>query len=386
MTHPTACSKSWTDVNVNFKKRKLGHCCVSVYHDMPENLTPDFFDNSKLIQERRRDTLNGIQHSDCQSCWKDLNNGLPTFKDWISEWKNFDHVKPDVPQVNYIEIEIDNICDLSCLYCSAEHSSKIAQEEGIEVPNKLKENDLEIFQNWMKSKIDNTKIPMTIAFLGGEPTASKSFYSMIDFLSSLDNKYLSVNVTTNCNSKEFLFNKFLDTMSRSNFSWDIHVSNESYKEDSQLIRYGLDWDRFESNLRAYATHPRVRHILFDVAMNSVALSTFPDYVRWICDVMSEYKKPFTIVGSTVTHPSELDIEILPESYKKYVDQAIQILNEANLPNCMGKRKILDFFDTIKLRIGSNHQANYKTIISKFLEEKQQVKKTDKLLRLSQELE
>ena len=381
MKYTTACSKSWTDVNINFKKRKLGHCCVSVYHDLPVDLTPDFFDNNKLIQERRRDTLNGIQHPDCQSCWTDLNNGLPAFKDWISEWKDFSNAKIDEPHVNYIEIEIDNVCDLSCLYCSPEHSSKIAQEEGVDVPNKLMEADLEMFKSWIKSKVDNSDKPMTIAFLGGEPTASKLFHDIIDFIVSLNAKDLTINITTNCNSKEFLFNKFLDAMSKSNYKWAIHISNESYKDDSQLIRYGLDWDRFEHNLRAYATHPKVSHILFDVAMNSVALPSFPDYVKWLCDVMSNYEKRFTIVGSTVSFPEELDIKILPESFKQYVDQAIQTITESDLSNCIFKNKILNFFNTIKLRIGSDYQEDYETTIRKFLEQKQEYKKTNQLVKL-----
>ena len=38
MTSSTACSKSWTDVNVDFKRGTIGHCCKSVYYDFPDEL------------------------------------------------------------------------------------------------------------------------------------------------------------------------------------------------------------------------------------------------------------------------------------------------------------------------------------------------------------
>lgn len=50
MTYSTACSKSWTDVNVDFKRGTIGHCCKSVYYDFPDEYTSEFFTNSKHIQ------------------------------------------------------------------------------------------------------------------------------------------------------------------------------------------------------------------------------------------------------------------------------------------------------------------------------------------------
>lgn len=384
MKNRTACSKSWTDVNINFKKRKLGHCCASVYHDMPDDITPMFFSNNELIQQRRQDTLNNIQHSDCVECWDDIKSGNTPFKDWMNKWDNFDSAKPDEPQVTYIEMELDNICDLSCLYCSPEHSSKIAQEEGVKVVNKFTETDLEVYKQWMTDTVNNSQTQIDIAFLGGEPTATKVFYDMIDHIALLDN-IAEVQVTTNGNTKDFLFKKFIDAMDKSKSQWSIHLSNESYNQDSSLIRYGLDWERFESNLRTYAQHPKVDRILFDVAMNNVALPTFPKYVQWIHDVMSEYNKPFSITGTAVSCPEELDVKILPTSFKKNIDQTVQITKQYSLSHHEQDRT-LEFLETIHKRIGSGYKENYIDIVQEFLEEKQEYKKTNKLLSLVHNLE
>lgn len=390
MTHSTACSKSWTDVNVDFKRGTIGHCCKSVYYDFPDEYTKEFFDNSEHIQKRRQDTLSGIQHSDCQTCWKDINNGVTPFKDWMNDWDNFDNAKADKPQINYIEVDLDNTCDLSCLYCSADASSKIAQEEGIKGVNKTREKDIDIFKEWLADKVNNSKSHIDIAFLGGEPTASKLFYELIDYIVTLNTSNVTMQVTTNCNSKPHLFKKFLNAIDKSQCKWQINISNESYKEDSNLIRYGLDWDRFEQNLRAYASHPKVNHINFDAAMTSIALPTFPRYVQWIFDTMADYGppngKPFSIIGDAVFWPGELDVAILPESFKTQMDQAIQIVNESKLTNCVNKKNILVFFEGIKSRIGSNYQEDYKNTVAQFLVPKQKYKKTDKLMRLAEAIE
>jgi len=352
---------------------------------MPDNITPMFFSNNELIQQRRQDTLNNIQHSDCATCWDDIESGNTPFKDWMNEWDDFSSAKLDVPQVTYIEMELDNTCDLSCLYCSPEHSSKIAQEQGVKVVNKFTETDLEVYKKWMTDTFNNSQTEIDIAFLGGEPTASKAFYKMIDHIALLDN-VAEIQVTTNGNTKDYLFKNFIDAIDRSkSYDWAIHISNESYNQDSSLIRYGLDWERFEQNLRAYAQHPKVKKILFDIAMNNVALPTFPDYVQWIHDVMSEYDKPFSLLGTAVSEPKPLDVKILPTAFKKYMDKSIKITKEYSLPNHI-QSETLDFLKNMRDRIGSGYKDNYMSIVQKFLEEKQKYKKTDKLLKLLDSLE
>ncbi len=388
MAYSTACSKSWTDVNVDFKRGTIGHCCKSVYYDFPDEYTSEFY-NSEHIQKRRQDTLNGIQHPDCQSCWNDINNGVTPFKDWMNEWDNFVDAKPTEPQINYIEVDLDNTCDLSCLYCSADASSKIAQEEGIKGIDNTREKDIKNFKLWLKDTVNNSKSHITISFLGGEPTASKLFYELIDYIMTLDTTDVTIQMTTNCNSKAHLFKKLLNAMDKCQCKWQINISNESFKDDSTLIRYGLDWDRFEQNLRTYASHKKVKYISFDATMTSIALPTFSKYIEWIFDTMSDYGppngKPFGIIGDAVYWPDELDVAILPESFKTYMDQVIKIVKENQLPNYTTKENTLVFLEAIKTRIGSNYQADYTSTIEQFLEIKQKYKKTDKLMKLVEAL-
>ncbi len=378
-----ACSKSWTDVNIDFKNRKVGHCCKSSYYDLPDDYTPDFFTNSETIQQRRKDSLNGIKHSDCQKCWTEIDNGNVPFMEWMNEWDSFDHVTTK-DAVNYIEIDLDNTCDLACLYCTADFSSKIAKEEGVKVEDNTRQKDIEIYKQWLVDTVNKSDREIIISFLGGEPTASKFFYELLDHIvTCVDTSKIRLEVMTNGNSKKFLLDKFLTSVEQAQCKLNLHVSNESFKENSELIRYGLDWKRFEENIHTYASCKSIEHINFDMTMTVMALPTFPQYVKWLFETLKDYDKTFSFFALPVAWPKEMDLAILPTSFRKYIDETIQIVNEQNdkkfEQHC--RKDFLGHLDSLRKRIGSNYREDYKEYVKSILEKKQKIKKTDKLIRL-----
>jgi MoaA/NifB/PqqE/SkfB family radical SAM enzyme len=294
----TQCSKSWTDINIDFKNRSLRHCCKSKTYDFPDNPSIDFFDNSPQIQERRQHTTNGIQHPDCNSCWREINSGKSAYKDWMNAWSDeeFNTKNLRKPYVNYIEIELDNTCDLSCVYCNAESSSKIAQEEGIVNVDNTRSSDIEQFKLWLsKVAVDNSGQPdrTIINFLGGEPTASKLFYELLDAIKDISNQHpnfkIQMEICTNCNSKKHLMDKLIaciDSSSSGSIDWAISVSNESYGDDSELIRYGLNWDRFVNNLIRYMSHPKVVCVNFSITVSALNLRTFAKYINFVQELFA----------------------------------------------------------------------------------------------------
>ena len=383
MNSSTACSKSWTDINIDFKNRKLGHCCKSVYYDLPDEYSPDFIDNSKLIQERRQQTLQGIKHHDCIECWQDIAKGQKSYIHLWNEWKDFTTVKPDVPKVNTVEIHLDHTCDLSCLYCYAGSSSKIAQEEGVVIDDKTRDYDIENVKLWIKKFVETTDDELLICFSGGEPTSSKFFYSLIEFINTLDTSKITIDVITNGNSKPFLFKKFIKLIDNFKGSVHISISNESYKEDSELIRYGLDWERFENNVRAYAEHSNVQHINLSISVSNIGLPTFYDYVIWAYNTLIEYDITFVMCGAMITTPKELDVAILPPSCKKYIKPALEFFSQIPYSDDFyDNEEFLLYLKSLEERIGSNYQENYKEIIGNYLAEKERVKKTNTLMKLT----
>lgn len=399
MTKATYCSKSWTDINIDFENRLVRHCCKSTPYDFPEQLTEQFISSSPNIQDRRQQTLNGVAHSDCASCWNDYDKGNSAYRDWANKWDNAfvevhkNNLNTD-KHIHYIEIKTDNTCDMACLYCSSYSSSKIAQEEGQPVINKTNENDYTVFKQWMKQHVSSTITDSEIIFifLGGEPTASERFYELADYietLTDLTDKKIRLEICTNANSKRFLMDKMIDRLDRSKLTWGIGISNESFGEDSELIRHGLSWTRFQDNFKRYITHPKTELIVLSPTINIFNLKSFPRYVSWVHEQFRNHAphKQFTWFGNYISWPDPMDIAHLPRSYTKYVDLLEQTLvDNSSDCNYMYQENFFNYIKQMRSRIGTTYNSEYKAEARKFLEQKQSVKKTDRLIKLMNNLD
>lgn len=395
MTHDTYCSKSWTDLNIDFESRTVGHCCKATMHSFPERLTKDFISKNEFITNRRTVSLKNVAHDDCNNCWNDYNKGNSAFREWANKWtKQFAQDASNADSyINYIEVRPDKTCDMSCIYCWAGNSSKIAQEEGIVIEDNTNEQDYLVFKEWVKDHLqrnDLTNKELIFIFLGGEPTASERFYELVDYIERIEtDKTIRLEICTNANSKPFLMDKIIARMDASKLKWGIGISNEGYGCDAELVRYGLDWTRFADNFVRYIKHPKTELIVLSPTVNIFNLKTFSKYIAWVYEQFKTHApdKEFTWYGNFISWPNELDIATLPVSYRKYIEDAKQVLlNCADNSNHVYKENFITFLNNMSLRVGTAHNENYKHQAQEFLEKKQVFKKTDKLIKLMENLD
>lgn len=400
--HTTYCSKSWTDINIDFETRSLRHCCKAQPETFPIKLDLKFINNSDNIQQRRLDSLNNIEHPDCSDCWDNYRDTNSAYKDWVNKWDD-DYISKNrslLEQKNsdqfthYIEIKTDKTCDMSCIYCSSFSSSKIAQEEGIEILDSTNKNDYDVFKQWIYQHVTQEEIKSKVVvfmFLGGEPTASENFYDLVDYIESLaskTDKIIRVEICTNANSKKYLMDKIINKMDTSKLSWGIGISNESYGEVSELIRHGLDWQRFEENFRRYIQHAKTDVIVLSPSVNIFNLKHFYKYVKWVYEQFKVYapEKEFIWYGNFINRPGVMDIANLPASYIKYVELARNVALENTSSKQTYQDEFFKYFDSMAARINSSYDPNYKILAEQFLLKKQAVKKTDKLIKLMENLD
>ena len=392
----TYCSKSWTDINIDFESRTIKHCCKAEVYNFPEVLTEEFIANSARIQQRRLQSLANVAHSDCNSCWQDYDKGQSAYRDWANRWDdNFilhnQHSLNSDRYINYIEIKTDRTCDMSCIYCSSWSSSKIAQEQNEPYPDLTNENDYVVFKSWIRNYISRKDLlnnQIVFIFLGGEPTASERFYELVDYIEQCaeenPDKKIRLEICTNANSKPFLMNKVIDRMNTSSLKWAIGVSNESYGRNAELIRHGLSWQRFSENFKRYIEHPNTELIVMSPTVNAFSLKSFHQYIDWVFEQFRLYapNKEFTWYGNFTSYPDSMDIAHLPKSYVQYLDLAEQaILRQKDNKQYVFQDNFLNYLAQMKLRIAQDYQENYRNMAQAHLLEKQKYKKTDELLEL-----
>ena len=396
----TYCSKSWTDVNVDFSSEFVKNCCKAQPIKFVPNLDKSFFEFSPDLLKRKRDSLNGIKNDNCLFCWNEEGKRV-TYRDvhnsWASEFveKNRDDLLSGKKSfANYIEVKFSNTCDMACIYCGPAFSSKIAIEENIRVKSVPLAGEFEAFKDFSDPLIKNAvelkreKYPgklwdtaqLRFVFLGGEPTLIDQFYEFINHITervryhSPDNDWKSkmrnirLEIVTNCNTTPSLMKKFFKMVDETNFEWTIGISNESYGEDAELIRHGLNWERFQGNFRQYlSASKKIDSINLAPTLNIFSLKTFHFYMNWVHDQFNRQLEltgwcpAFTWHGNFVSDPV-LDIKVLPTEYKKYIDAAIDVAEKENCLKFKNKQKTVEFLKQMKDRIGTidpeTHQAIY----------------------------
>ena len=314
----TLCSKAWTDLNVSFANKSVQHCCKSKRTLFPKELTVDFFNNDSTIVKRRQDLLNGIENTQCQSCWDSYKEFGTSYREHTNLWKSVADVSD---QLQHIEIMLDNLCDMSCIYCSEESSHKIAQEKGLLYKMKKPDTDkYEIFLDWL-STLD---YEYNLSFLGGELTYSKNFYNFLQMLLNdkrFHDKKIYLSLMTNGNTNKDQLDKFFELYNLIPDKWNFIMvfSNESMHELSELVRWGLDWHLYEKNFNYYLSYDKIKTIGLCPTLNLFTINSFYNYLEWAFDSVRKQNKKLIVFGNwvgdvnNILHPAySKNVEVIPK--------------------------------------------------------------------------
>ena len=162
-----------------------------------------------------------------------------------------------------VEVYLDNVCNLSCLYCWDGFSSKIQQENirfgefndrGVTIKNRAVVNaDHATLKNkfweWLDLNCSNLE---RLNMLGGEPFYQQDFATCMDFLDNRSNPNLEFNVVSNLNIKHDKFKKIIleikklvDTNKIKRF--DLTASIDCFGKEQEYVRYGMDLELWKKN-------------------------------------------------------------------------------------------------------------------------------------------
>jgi len=378
-TSYNVCSKLWYDINIDFVRKNIRHCCKATRdHETTQEeidrLGKDVFNHSVVTQHARRTMLvrNKLPHV-CTDCIKHEPNSIRHV--W-NVWSDADidtkrkHLQTDDHHTNYIEFDLGPQCDLACVYCGPWSSTTWAKELGWE-------NKTKIDPVWKESVLENlTKYIVTlpksstIAFniLGGEPTLMKETYEIIERLKTVcdhfDHKPVMM-ITTNLNTKTALMTRFLKILEETKdiFKWSVAVSIEDIGERAEAIRYNLDWKRFSENL--VKINELADLVYLTTTFNSMNFPYFGEFIDWSFATMGEgYGSRWMYSTNSVQdgysdiaylRPDQIDVTGIKQALKKHAT----VSNNTT-------QKMFDHLDNLESRLGT------KAIDDKFVEHWEQL--------------
>ncbi len=377
----TICVFAWDYPVLNLSRNELRYCCRAKQHTLKSEdfeLGTGLFNKFIPIVEVRRDLLNGVKNTNCDSCWSIEQSGGRGPRSRIDSFVNFVHknkVWPElsktqikeklqtltaeeidtlvsIESVRAIEISLGNTCDLKCMYCHHHYSSQWATERlkygeiRIEdVERELPKITDTIYEELWWSWFENSAGPSTagITFIGGEPLIIDKFYSysnkIIDYYEARpDDNYRDISIVTNFNTPPKLYDKFLKTVTKivdsKSLKLDFNVSCESIGNRAEFIRTGTNWELMLKNINKFLIFinecdPTQSKIVFNLqmALNALCISDLPNFYRFVIQLQRTTGRRIHLRPNQIAYPAWSNPYILPPEYAVYIDESIAILEE-----------------------------------------------------------
>lgn len=324
------CAAKWTQVTIHLQNGFTHSCHHPVPHKIPlEELekNPHALHNTPYKIEQRKKMLEGNQPSECNYCWNIENLGKDHLSDrhyksaeyWSSEY--IDEILENPLDENflptYLEVSFSNVCNLNCMYCSPQISSKWQDDIRRNGPYDLgdfKHADL----GWLDSQ-GMTPIPerehnpyveafwkiwpelsqrlRVFRITGGEPLMSKHTWRILEYIQKNPTPDMELLINTNLCVQDTLIDKLIsigkDLIENKKVKrFEIYTSVESVGIQAEYIRPGLDYDKFIKNLVRVTTEmPIVQwrsKVVIMATYNLLSIPRFRKLLEWLLDYRKQY--------------------------------------------------------------------------------------------------
>lgn len=368
----TLCNYAWDYLLFYISEPSFTYCCrterTKITPEMYQGYGSELFSNLPEHIERRRSLLRNHQHKDCNTCWSLENKGFKSARN-DTKFEEYMHrnagVKPlskndltDDPTyelssyANIIEIVLNNTCDAKCTYCSEHYSTQwYAEKKKFNIAMTRESSQIgardpkveQLFWQWYEDV--GMKQLIRFGFIGGEPLITDLIYECFDKLIEIHNKTprlqpvenllngdgiskIELCITTNMNTPEAYFKKFLEYLPKLNehFNIIIQVSGENVGEELEYIRYGVKWKRFKNNLEKLLSLQELVSIDFMPCINLVGLPSLYKYIDYFKYCVETYY-PIHIHRNIVTWPTQQSPMCAPREFASYFDAPIKTFNE-----------------------------------------------------------
>ena len=354
------CEHLWNHLVVDFRTQEFRMCCkaapIKTSVDELNSNKKEIFLNSGIVLKAREEMLSGQKTKYCQQCWDIESRGLNSHRTSYDDWEktvlnpHFPDKKIENLNVsdliyskypNNLDIQLGNICDLKCIYCSDRFSTSWATENNkfgnMSFEKHFKsfegnsKNHQIIFEESFWALIESTKYSFDrIAFLGGEPLISPNFYQIIEKLVQgyePQGSKKELNIITNLNTPSIYFEKFLKILPKlsQKFLININVSMEAWDDKAEFIRSGVDFERFKSNfIQLLSLGLKIKFTTI-TSINIFCLSSLESYLRWIRDLELSYDQTIEVHYNIISYPPFLSLDVADISMSAYTSSAIQFI-------------------------------------------------------------
>lgn len=271
----TACQLKWNWSTLYLHEETTASCHRTGWSPLTVENFDDFHNSEKKKQERSA-MLNGQWPKEsCGYCREIEQSG--GFSDRMLHLNIPDMAPPELEHdptaitvsPTILEVFFNNTCNLSCLYCLPELSSKIHQEnvkfgdfitENIKLTSAPRSQNypalLEKFWSWMDK---NSRSLRRFNVLGGEPFYQVELEKLLKFFENNPHPDLELGVITNLIVSPEKLDQFIKIfrsllVKKHLKRIDITCSIDCWGPEQEYVRYGIDLSIWEKNFLTLLTH------------------------------------------------------------------------------------------------------------------------------------
>ena len=390
----TMCFKTWNDIIISLPQRTVKWCCKTQYTEEQtkqltfdlDTLSLDFLINHPILKQRKYELSGGTRCADCHGCWvsEDVSgNSVRTEynKNFEELWLHRLNVAGNHPRkaiqfhqqvqehdgFRFIEIELTNKCNMACVYCWEGASSRWQKELKRPMPDTddlIFDKTIDILNEYWDKELHKQEY-IEFSILGGEPFFTDHMYKFIeDFIVPISKKateeqQIVLTVTTNLNFPKKKFDRFIELVRNTpNIEYMMQLSGEAVGEKSELIRWGLNWNSWDTNLDLFLEESKSLDNLivgFGCAHNSLSYPYFKEFLVYLKDKLEShnYQKEIYMHTNWVDNPDHLAVRMIDKSYVDTAKEITRYFDEEFTHPVYKKERYTNILRTLETHVASD---------------------------------
>lgn len=316
---PSFCLAKWFNVSLHLPTGKTHSCYHPPAHYIPlEELskTSDALHNTQHKVEQRKIMLAGERPKECDFCWAIEDQGNISDRAYRSQ----DVYEPGLieealrevksPKPRYVEVNFNQACNLKCAYCSPHLSTEWHKEvkqygaykltngnhndpswvDNLGIDNSPNSPYVHAFWEWFPTVYPTLK---TFRMTGGEPLMDKNTFKVFDYVKHNPSKTLQLSITSNCSPPKGQWQKFITDLKEITDAdaidhFMLFCSLDSWGEQAEYIRHGLDFNQLYINVTDYLQNSSKHSLTFIITANLLSLPNWLEYIKNIHNLRCQY--------------------------------------------------------------------------------------------------
>ena len=299
----------WTYRALSLEMNEMRPCCRFQDEVRVTDDTVNFEYVSGGMEKIRNRLDSGERLSACSQCWQQEDLGHKSMRQQgIERWGYVEN-----PDIEYLELTLDNTCNLRCLTCCSHLSTGWIKEEKKIFGKSI--NDEILIDEQILKDFDFSKLK-TVKFLGGEPLMSSAITNISKKLIELPEIDLCLNTNATVLPNETLEKLFLSCQRLS-----INLSIDGIGDLNNFIRYNAEWDTIENNFKFFDSlidrrGDKETKISTHSTINAYNANTFHEILNYFKEKFPRFEHSHNML----VKPEFMAIENLPLDYKEQLKE------------------------------------------------------------------